>query len=204
MSESPSLREAMAFGLPVRNNKHTMTEPIEIVPYNPAWKTEFAAIAAHLRAALGPVAARIDHVGSTAIAGLAAKPVIDIQISVSTLEPVDPFRHPLEALGYVFRADNPERTKRYFREAQGARRTHIHVRQAGSWGEQFALLFRDFVRADPAAAARYAAAKHALAEKYRHDRSGYVDAKQPVIWEIMLDADAWSQRVGWQPGPSDA
>jgi GrpB-like predicted nucleotidyltransferase (UPF0157 family) len=92
---------------------------------------------------------RIDHIGSTAVPGLAAKPVIDIQISVASFDPLEAFRAPLEALGYAYRADNTERTKRYFREPAGSSRTHIHVRRAGSFSEQFALLFRDYLRAPP-------------------------------------------------------
>jgi GrpB-like predicted nucleotidyltransferase (UPF0157 family) len=99
-----------------------------------------------LHDALGPVALRIDHIGSTSVPGLAAKPVIDIQISVADFEPLDAYRLPLERLGYIFRSDNPERTKRYFRETLGQRRVHIHVRRAGSFSEQFALLFREYVR----------------------------------------------------------
>ena len=113
--------------------------------------------AARLRAALGGAALRIDHIGSTAVPGLAAKPVLDVQISVAAFEPLAAFRAPLEGLGYVYRAANPERTKRYFREPPGGRRTHLHVRLRGHWSEQFALLFRDYLRAHPAAAARYAA-----------------------------------------------
>jgi GrpB-like predicted nucleotidyltransferase (UPF0157 family) len=97
--------------------------------YEPAWSAVFADIGATLREGLGNVAVRIDHIGSTAVPGLAAKPVIDVQISVQSLEPVDSFRALLEALGYRYRADNPERTKRYFREPPGHRRTHVHVRQ---------------------------------------------------------------------------
>jgi GrpB-like predicted nucleotidyltransferase (UPF0157 family) len=111
------------------------------------------------------VALRIDHIGSTAIPHLAAKPVIDVQISVAGFEPLDAYRGPLERLEYVFRADNPDRTKRYFREPPGQRRTHIHVRRAGSFGEQVALLFRDFMRVHADVAAEYAALKIKLAER---------------------------------------
>ncbi len=136
--------------------------------------------------------------------GLAAKPIIDVQISIATFEPLDAFRLPLEGLGYVFRADNPERTKRYFREPPGQRRTHIHVRQAGSFSEQLALLFRDFVRAHSDMADEYARLKLDLARRYRDDRVAYTDSKQPYIGTVVARADAWAQRTGWAPGPSDA
>jgi GrpB-like predicted nucleotidyltransferase (UPF0157 family) len=180
-----------------------MKDPVIILPYDPAWPGRFLELARPMRAALGEQALRIDHVGSTAVPDLDAKPIIDIQISVAELEPAEPYRTPLETLGYVFSPDNPELTKRYFREQPGQPRTHVHVRRAGSWAEQFTLLFRDYLRAHPKEAAIYAAAKHRLAEQHRADRAAYTDLKSQVIWEIMPLADRWSQEIGWQPGPSD-
>ena len=133
-----------------------------------------------------------------------AKPIIDLQISVASFEPQPAYRVPLERLGYVFRGDNPELTKRYFREAPGEPRTHVHVRRRGSWAEQFALLFRDYLRAHPSEAQRYGALKESLAAAYGSDRQGYTEAKEPYIWVVMRRADRWSQDVGWEPGPSDA
>src|SRR6266581_4195540 len=106
-------------------------DPLWITPYDVTWPEQFQQFALPLRDALGPVALRIDHIGSTSVPGLAAKPVIDIQISVADFEPLDAYRLPLERLGYIFRSDNPERTKRYFRETPGKPRVHIHVRRAG-------------------------------------------------------------------------
>jgi GrpB-like predicted nucleotidyltransferase (UPF0157 family) len=177
---------------------------IQVVPYDWVWPELFLERSSALREALGRVALRIDHIGSTAIPGLAAKPIIDIQISVAAFDPLDAFRVPLERLGYVFRAENPERTKRYFRESPGDRRTHIHVRRAGSFSEQLALLFRDFMRTHPDWARRYGELKVGLAQQYADDRARYTDAKQPFTWEALAAADAWAQRTGWIPGPSDA
>jgi GrpB-like predicted nucleotidyltransferase (UPF0157 family) len=184
--------------------RETAGDLIRVVPYDPEWAAMFARQAAELRDALGAVALRIDHIGSTAIPQLVAKPVIDVQISVADFEPLDAYRRPLERLGYVFRADNPDRTKRYFRESPGSHRTHIHVRRAGSFGEQVALLFRDFTRVHTDVAAEYAELKIKLAERYSGDRTAYTDAKGPFIWSVIAQADAWAQRTGWMPGPSDA
>jgi hypothetical protein len=104
------------------------------------------------------VALRIDHIGSTAVAGLAAKPIVDVQISVKRLEPVEPFRSPLEAAGFVHRAANTERTKRYFREPPGQR-------------------------------------KLALAARFPHDRHGYLEAKLPIIWEVLRHAGGGPSRL---------
>jgi GrpB-like predicted nucleotidyltransferase (UPF0157 family) len=177
---------------------------IRIVDYDPSWPTRFSEIGAALRQALRDVALRIDHIGSTSVPGLAAKAIIDIQISVIRLEPVGPFRDRLRDLGLVYRADNPERTKRYFREAPGQPRTHVHVRRAGSFSEQFPLLFRDFLRVDRRAAADYVSAKRDLARLHPLDGQAYTDAKAGICWEIMQRADEWAQQNGWEPGPSDA
>jgi len=178
-------------------------DSVIIVPYDLQWPVLFSKRAVALRQALGTTALRIDHIGSTAVPGMAAKPIIDVQVSVASLEPVEPFRLPLEGLGYVFRSANPELTKRYFREKPGDRRIHIHVRRAGSWSEQFALLFRDYMRSHPDEASRYGEVKRGLAKRYGDDRYGYTGGKAPYLWEIMARADRWSQDSGWKPGPSD-
>jgi GrpB-like predicted nucleotidyltransferase (UPF0157 family) len=177
---------------------------VEIVPYSSEWPERFAELGHTFRAVLNDVALRVDHIGSTAVPGLAAKPIVDIQISVRAFEPTDSYQAPLENLGYVFRSDNPERTKRYFRESPGMPRTHIHVRRAGSWAEQFALLFRDYLRTHSEDAQRYEILKRGLAARFCYDRHGYTEAKAPFTWEVMRKADRWSQEVGWMPGPSDA
>ncbi|OWR29867.1 hypothetical protein CDO73_12345 [Saccharibacillus sp. O23] len=178
-----------------------MKESVIIVPYDDAWPDEFDRIARILRQHLGGHALRIDHIGSTAVPVLHAKPVIDIQVSVAKLEPMT-YQGAIEAAGYRYRADNEDRTKRYFREQEGRRRTHIHVREAGSWSEQFALLFRDFLRADEVYRQEYAEEKQALARRYSqpHERESYVAGKDPIIWRIIQEASEWSQRTGWRPG----
>ncbi len=181
-------------------------DPVWLVPYDPAWPELFARQGADLRAALGSLAIRIDHIGSTAIPDLLAKPIVDVQISVADLQSVDSYRRQIEACGYVFRADNTELTKRYFREAPGERRTHLHVRQAGSFGEQFALLFRDFMRAHDEVTRQYADLKRELAQRHARveERHAYTEAKSPFIWSVMAQADAWAQQTGWFAGSSDA
>lgn len=180
-----------------------MTEPILVTPYDPQWAEEFRDIGTRLRQALRDTALRVDHIGSTSVIGLDAKPIIDIQISVSYFEPVQEYLEPLQNIGYVYRRDNPERTKRYFREGKGMRRTHIHVREHGSFGEQFALLFRDYLRVHPDEAKYYATIKYQLKDQFEHERHRYVEAKEPFIWEIMRRASSWSQQVGWKPGKTD-
>ncbi len=123
---------------------------------------------------------------------------------MASFEPIDAIRKPLVACGYVWRAHNTELTKRYFREQPGKPETHIHVRRSGSFDEQFALLFRDFLRVHPDSAVEYAALKVRLAALDPSDGQRYTEAKAPFIWETMRMADGWAQDIGWQPGPSDA
>ncbi len=118
----------------VRSTMPAQPQPIVIVPYDDAWPERFRELAGAIRTALGDLALRIDHIGSTSIPGLAAKPIIDIQISVASFEPFDLLRAPLEAMGYVWRADNTDLTKRYFRET-GVRRERTCMcgfREAGA------------------------------------------------------------------------
>lgn len=180
-----------------------MSNGIFVVDYDSRYPSLFHDLGSRLRTALGSMALRIDHIGSTAVPHLLAKPVIDIQISVAALEPVAEYQTAIETLGFFWRQDNPDRMKRYFREVPGTRRTHIHVRRAGSWSEQFALLFRDYLRATPDDARRYGQLKSTLAQRYADDRHAYTDAKEPFIWETMLRADQWAKQVGWEPEPSD-
>lgn len=181
-----------------------MPDPIIVVPYNPTWSEKFLKLAVPIRETMGDVALRIDHIGSTAIPEIAAKPVVDIQISVTDFEPFTAICEPLESLGYVWRENNIDKTKRYFREADGNRNTHIHVRKAGSFSEQHNLLFRDYLRANPQDRELYSQLKLELAQKFRNDRSAYVEAKSPLVWEITKRAYEWSSEVGWEAKTSDA
>jgi GrpB-like predicted nucleotidyltransferase (UPF0157 family) len=121
-----------------------------MVDADPTWPARFAAEAARIRAALGPLALRVDHVGSTAVPGLAAKPIIDIQISVAQVQPMDP-RPALEGLGYRHTpypdADGVVRYPFFGKPPTRPRAYHLHVAQAGSHHERRHLAVRDFLRA---------------------------------------------------------
>jgi GrpB-like predicted nucleotidyltransferase (UPF0157 family) len=180
-----------------------LPEYVIIEKYQSDWPIQFQGIAQLLRAELGDTATRIDHIGSTSIPGLDAKPIIDIQISVRSFETFDVIRNPLERCGFRWRSDNLDITKRFFREAPGNPRTHIHVRMDGTWSQQYALLFRDYMRCHPEDCAAYAVLKVRLANQYGADRHGYVDAKGPFIWSVMQKADQWCQAIGWTSAESD-
>ena len=176
---------------------------IEVLAYDPTWKERFTLLAKDLRASLGAKALRIDHVGSTSVVGMWAKPIVDIQISVRSLDLLEEFKLPLEQLGYIFRANNPDLTNRYFRVNPGATRTHIHVRKEGSYSEQEALLFRDYLRQQPEEAEKYSQFKQDLAVEYKEFLKRYVEEKAPFIHAMLMSARVWSQQVGWFPGESD-
>ncbi|MBW7453078.1 GrpB family protein [Paenibacillus sepulcri] len=180
-----------------------MDEQWRIAKHDPEWKRLFNDIAAKLRTSLGNLAIRIDHVGSTSVMGLDAKPIIDIQISVLNYDDVLNYKTKIEKVGFVLRGENPDKTKRYFRELPGSRRTHIHVRQAGSFSEQITLLFRDYLRVHPADCLRYSQEKHRLMELFKNERPKYVEGKGQIVWDIIQKAHIWSQEVGWNPGISD-
>lgn len=168
-------------------------DDIEIVAYDPAWPSMFEAEAARLRGMLdGTLVAGLEHFGSTAIPGLAAKPVIDILIAVRSLaEARGSFIDPLRQLGYVFWAENPRIDRLFFVKGMppyGERRTH-HVHVTEPDGELWQrLLFRDYLRANPAAARRYERLKHELAQRFRSDREAYTEAKSAFVEEIMAVA----------------
>ena len=179
-----------------------ISDVITIEDWSQDWAAKFAGKAAVIRAALGHSALRIDHIGSTSIAGLAAKPIIDIQISVADFADEE-LSQAMAAAGYAWRRSNPELTKRYFREQPGTERTHVHVRRLGSWHEQWALLFRDYLRSQNAAIEEYANLKRALAKRFGHDRKAYTEAKGDYFWLTIRKADLWAAETGWRPGPSD-
>lgn len=187
---------------------------VEIIPYQSSWPDEFRSIAQNLRRGLGRLALRIDHIGSTSVPGLAAKDVIDLQITVAALD--QPLLAAMNALGYTLpeetwrdhspahlRLPDREWEKWLFDPPPGQRRTHTHVRVAGRANQRYALLFRDYLRAHPPAAAAYAELKHRLA-RHLADPRMYPEVKDPAVDLIYIAAEAWAARTYWQAGPSDA
>lgn len=174
------------------------TEGVEVVEYDELWPARFADMRDRLATALGPLAVRIDHVGSTAVPGLAAKAVVDIQVSVPDVEDTAAYREPIESLGFALRYIEPGH--RYFRPAPGVPRLwQVHVCQVGSRWEREHLLFRDFLLAHPEEAAAYADLKRQVAEQHPDDRIAYNDAKTPWIVAALERAEVWAQRTGWAP-----
>ena len=157
--------------------------PIEVVDYDPEWPTMFEAEAARLREALGDVAVRIEHVGSTSVPGLAAKPNVDIQVSVPDVHDRDAYAGPLAAIGYEHVPDPQFPDYPFFGwpSARAPRTFNLHVCQSGTEMERRHLAFRDRLRSDPAARVEYAALKRELALKHGNDIEGYNADKDAFI-----------------------
>ena len=171
-------------------------EPIELVPYDPDWPSLFTTWKERLLAVLDPKPGRIDHVGSTAVRALAAKPVIDIQVSVSDLENEPAYVPAIESLGVQLRSR--ETGHLYFRPFAGRPRdVHIHVCPTGSQWERRHLLFVAYLNADASARLRYAEAKQQAEARWADDRLAYTDAKSKCILEILESAEEWAAQTGW-------
>ena len=179
---------------------------VVISDYNVAWPERFKEDASALSGALGQRAMRIYHIGSTSVPGLAAKDVIDLQVSVADFEPFETLRSAIESLGYEWMPDNDDHRKRFFHRdsPQGMRLANLHVRQLGEYSEQAALLFRDYLRARPEARHRYEETKRALATRPWPTVDHYADAKGDCVWSLLREADRWASDIGWSAGPSDA
>ncbi len=181
---------------------------ITIHPYQTEWPLEFERIRAHLAEVLGPLALRIDHIGSTSVPGLGAKDVIDIQVTAAELSSEITAR--LTAAGYPHRADvthdhvprgedpNPLLwEKLYFIQPEGSRPIHIHVRRAGAPNQRYPLLFRDYLRAHPKSAQTVELIKCQLARYFPENIEAYYDIKDPVydlIWDAAQD---WARQTNW-------
>ncbi len=183
---------------------------VDIVEHQLGWAAEFQALALTLHSALGPMALRIDHIGSTAVPGLCAKDVIDVQVTVGALDDgVVPamaragfVQHPGAVADHVpagCDAAPHEWRKLLFKNPAGERRAHIHVRQIGAGNQRYALLFRDFLRAHAPIAAAYGELKRRLAASLRQ-ADDYPLVKDPAVDLIYLAAEQWAERTDWRPG----
>jgi GrpB-like predicted nucleotidyltransferase (UPF0157 family) len=174
---------------------------IRIVDPDPAWAGAAQAEIDRIAAALGPVALGLEHVGSTSVPGLAAKPILDLQLSVASLEPLSAFGDPLARLGYRFVPD-PEMPDYLFfgRPPERPRTHHLHVCETGSDQERRHLAVRDFLRAHPDEAAAYAQLKRAVAERHPRDRLAYMAGKDRYVVELQARALRWRERTSTASG----
>jgi GrpB-like predicted nucleotidyltransferase (UPF0157 family) len=160
--------------------------PVTIVEYNPEWKKQFEQEKTQIGNVLGNNALAIEHIGSTSIDGLIAKPIIDIAVAVNDLNDADSFIEPLRTIGYEYvpKADFPSR--RFFRKGEWRKGTHhLHVYEIT--GEQWKnnLLFRDYLKNHPDQLRQYADLKKNLVVLHPDDRTTYTNKKAPFIQKII-------------------
>ena len=161
-------------------------EPVRIAEYDPAWPARFEREREALEEVLGAdVTGGIHHVGSTAVPGLPAKPIIDIMVGVRDLAAARSSIEPLKALDYVY-APYREDEMAWFCKPHPARRTHhLHLVPTESPRYRDVLAFRDHLRADPDAAAEYLALKRRLAAEFEHDREAYTAGKEEFVRPLV-------------------
>jgi GrpB-like predicted nucleotidyltransferase (UPF0157 family) len=166
---------------------------VRIVDHDPQWPRCAREELERVADALGPIAVRLEHVGSTSVPGLGAKPIIDMQVSVIDIERQDDYVGPLGRLGYLFAPDPAFPDYHYFAKPHGRPRSHhLHVCRADSQQELRHLAVRDFLRAHPDEAARYEQLKRALVHEHPGDRLAYVAGKDGYMIELEARAERWA------------
>jgi GrpB-like predicted nucleotidyltransferase (UPF0157 family) len=167
---------------------------VRIVDYDPDWPALASDEVRRIERALGPVAVRVEHVGSTAVPGLAAKPILDLQVSVAAIEPRAAYVEPLERLGYVFIPEPESPDYHFFAKPERRPRSHhVHVCESGSEQELRHLAVRDFLRSDHTEALRYARLKRELSAPVPEDRLAYINGKADYVAALEARALAWAR-----------
>lgn len=187
------------------------SSPVVVREYDPRWSDEFIELATRIRRLVGAAANRIDHIGSTAVPGLAAKDVIDVQVTVADLDRVQDLTVPLREAGFLrgdqflydefwtMETTDPQLRKLYMREPEGARRTHIHIREQDRFNQQYALLFRDYLRSSEVVRQGYEQVKRRAAQLFPDSIDGYLFLKDPVFHIVYVGARSWATATGWKP-----
>ncbi len=162
-------------------------DEVVIAVYDLSWPEIYAGEAQAIRQALGDILVGVEHVGSTAIPGLAAKPVIDILVGVTVLAEAEAKIPALEALGYECRGENGIPGRLFFRKGlvEFRRTHHLHMVEAGHEQWKSLLAFRDYLRSHPGDAQRYEALKRALAEQFRDNRAAYSKGKTQFVQAVL-------------------
>jgi GrpB-like predicted nucleotidyltransferase (UPF0157 family) len=167
---------------------------VRIADYDPAWPEMAQQELRRIANAVGDVAVRLEHVGSTAVPGLAAKPIVDLQLSVAAMLPRARYVAPLEGLGYLF-APAPESPDYHFfgKPPERPRTHHLHVCETGSAHEFHHVAVRDFLRSHADEAARYAALKREVVTRHPQDRLAYIEGKEAYMTALAERAVNWAR-----------
>jgi GrpB-like predicted nucleotidyltransferase (UPF0157 family) len=173
-----------------------MPRPVALSPHDPRWAVRAAALIANLRAAAPEAFTALHHIGSTAVPGLAAKPVIDLLGEAGSLAAIEAARPALEALGWRWRGENGAAGRRYFTmddPETGARAAHLHGHAAGDPMIAWHLAFRDRLRAEPETAEAYAREKARCAALHSEDSGAYSACKKAWTDRVAAEAVAVSR-----------
>jgi GrpB-like predicted nucleotidyltransferase (UPF0157 family) len=157
---------------------------VRLVPHNAAWAEAYEGERARIQAAIAPHILDVQHVGSTSVPGIVAKPIIDIAVGVQDFEAARVCIAPLEALGYTYHGEHGIPGRHYFTRGDPTLyHVHMHETTSRAWGNL--VLFRDYLLQHPDEARAYEALKGSLAEQYRDDRRAYTDGKATFIEGIL-------------------
>ncbi len=180
-----------------------MVRQVVVVPHDPHWKTEFMVEADRVEQAIGPAVVNIHHIGSTAIPGIHAKPIIDLLVEVIELPPVDAAKFSMAALGYEALGEFGLPGRRYFQKtlATGDRTHHVHVFEVSTPEVDRHLAFRDYLIAHPTSARQYSDLKQQLAQAHPTDIESYMDGKHGLIRQLERAALQW-RKVPVRPRPT--
>ena len=172
-----------------------MAQHIIVVDYDPCWEQKYLAEAETIRAILGENCTAIFHIGSTAVKGLKAKPIIDIMPVVRDIAAVDEKQGAFEGIGYEYLGEFGMARRRYLRKG-GDERTHqVHIfQETDRINIERHLAVRDFLRAHSEIARQYGALKESLARRYPYDIEGYCDGKEAFVKDLERQALRWKQK----------
>jgi len=159
---------------------------VEIAPYDPDWPARFDREKVLIQGALGDMAVEVHHIGSTAVPGLAAKPVIDIMVAVESLEDQGILEDGLCPLGYVNVPHEDDRNRLFFRKGT-PREYHVHVVRLNSWTYWKHLVFRDALASGTELRMEYERLKFDLAARFGDDRETYTNAKSGFIERVVME-----------------
>jgi len=162
---------------------------VTVVAHDRRWAELFVDAARELRGALGSAMLAVHHVGSTAVPGLCAKPILDILVSIPDFDRSLDLAPALDGLGYEFRPDEEIPDRHFFRRRRGDIRTHhLSLAEPTSHHHRATVAFRDALRADPLLAQEYGALKSHLAERFPRDRQAYIEGKAGFVARVLADA----------------
>jgi GrpB-like predicted nucleotidyltransferase (UPF0157 family) len=170
-----------------------MMRRVDVSPYTESWRAEFNKESDKLVNIFGEEILEIHHIGSTAIEGLPAKPIIDLMPVVKSVLSVDDFREEMQAIGYLVKGENGIPGRRYFEKGGDDRTHHVHIYEEGDKQIVRHLAFRDYVRDHPEVKKEYGNLKEKLAHRYPYDIASYIEGKEALVQDIENRALRWYQ-----------